>query len=834
MPLCPQHNLHRYVPGFGNPHAKLMAVAEAPGYYEDKEGQPLIGPSGQLFDEMLLEAGMRRSEIYATNVLKYRPPMNKLELLHQIDHKIEDGVNQLWEEIDAIKPNAILAMGALAFHTLTGIQRAKKKGITQYRGSILKCLHGGAKVIPAYHPANFLYEKGRAGKGQSTVKYQAKYYTQLDFARAVEESKTSHLNLPSRWLQICKSSSDLYRFIEKYKGYRDLSIDIESSKGCTPVCIGLAFTPDHAISVPLYHIQDQDHPEAIPMHEMLHIWRMLAALLEDPNVRIIGQNFKYDHKKLERPCGFRIPKVYGDTLLLSHTIISEFPRSLEFLTSILTREPYYKNERTEFIPGKDRLETLLTYNARDAAVTLEVWNALLPQLDEQPGLREFFFDFVMPLHSLYIGMELEGMDVDEKERERLWDKYSELEERNKEAILKLNGAPVNLNSPKQIAIFLYVKMGLPIRQDTQEDTIVSLLGNNADTPEKALACNLIIDGRRIQVAKSRYIAAAVDFDGRMRGQWRIDGTENGRTSTKKLGPPERPLIGPKLKNTIGISWHGASKHGEIGGDYRRIFVAPRPTNDDPDEWEFLECDQSQAEARVVALFAEDYKLLELFNTPGYDVHKLTATWFFECQMHEVSEDMRFIGKTGRHMGAYDAHKHKFMLEVNTGARRFNVRDSSGNIIKISEWRAGKILDTYHRYTPRIRGVFHPAVAKALQDNAKTLRSGFGRIRTFHDRWDDSLLREAYACLPQMIVADQTKRAMLEIKKVREDVRFCIESHDAAVAKIKKKERKEWMELFKEKFELPIPFEKCSIKRQDLIIPCEIKVGDNYKDLKKVA
>src|SRR4051812_43991317 len=97
-----------------------MIVGEAPGATEDQSGVPFSGPSGQLLFEMLAEAGVKRSEVYVTNVVKYKPPFNDLRRLTDTGHSIDEGLPQLWDEIYAIKPNCILALGNLALHALTG------------------------------------------------------------------------------------------------------------------------------------------------------------------------------------------------------------------------------------------------------------------------------------------------------------------------------------------------------------------------------------------------------------------------------------------------------------------------------------------------------------------------------------------------------------------------------------------------------------------------------------------------------------------------------------------------------------------------------------------
>src|SRR4030095_7020146 len=99
----------KLIPGAGNPNASLMIVGEAPGYYEDIEGLPFVGPSGNLLDSMLQSIGVSRGEVYVTNVVKHRPPRNDLAMLHVIGVDIKEQVENLENEIRSIRPNCILA-----------------------------------------------------------------------------------------------------------------------------------------------------------------------------------------------------------------------------------------------------------------------------------------------------------------------------------------------------------------------------------------------------------------------------------------------------------------------------------------------------------------------------------------------------------------------------------------------------------------------------------------------------------------------------------------------------------------------------------------------------
>lgn len=799
-----------YVPGHGNANAKLLVCAEAPGRYEEENipPMPLIGPSGKLFNELLEAAGMARADVYCTNVVKIRPPDNKISRLGELARSIDDFIPQLWQEITAINPNAILALGNVALKALTG-----KHGILNYRGSILTTTNGKWKVIPTIHPAAFLH-LGMEDSG--AFKYSAKYYVQNDFRRAVEESKTKEINLPSRLTEVCRSSLQLFRFIDAYRDKPYVSIDIETVH-CIPVCIGLAFTKSHALSVPLFNAYDmQENP--ISDVELANIWQILSKLFRS-GIKVIGQNFKFDHDKLAKPCGFDIENVLADTMFMASVVHAEFPKSLQFLTSIYTREPYYKDEGKEFDPRKDKSDQLFIYNAKDALVTLEIYEKLLDvlymiekKIDWENWVQEFFFNYVMRLHGLYMEIENNGILYDKEANEKLWQKYSKLEDDAEKALEAIVGHEVNANSPKQIREVL-LSLKFPPRNDTGEDTLVALLMNHCKTENQTKALQLILDLRRYKKTKSTYLAALPDYDGRMRTSYKVVGTETGRSSTTKLKPPVRP-------HPIGLAFQTMTKHGDIGNEIREMLI-PDPG------FLFVEPDLSQAEARIVALLSDDEETLKLFGSS--DIHKLTASWCFGTKPESITEDQRFVGKKVRHAGNYDMKKRRMAIEVNNDARRFHIKMGV-----LSEWKAGKILDIFHQKSPKIKGVFHKEVVEILA-RQRYLLNPFGRYRMFYERWGDELFREAYAFIPQSTVADHLKKAMLRIKERIPSLMILLEAHDAFLTQVREDELDNVVKIIKEEMEAPIDFSRCSIKRRELIIPADISIGEkNYREMTKMS
>jgi uracil-DNA glycosylase len=801
-------NQPKYVPGIGPIGAKLAIVGEAPGRDEDLSGRPFEGPAGGLLNGFLREAGINRNDCYVTNVIKFRPPENDMKRLNEIGVSLAQSTQDLFDELHTVRPNCVLALGNTALQALTN-----KTGIKVYRGSVLRSSDFKLKVVPTFHPAHLLRQAG-----SEVADYAARAYVSLDFAKAARESLTPEYHVPDRLLTVCRNSLDLYRFKRQYAGKWKVAVDIESYK-CIPVCVSFAFSRYHAISVPLINMVDEKRPEWIPYHELVQMWKFVSDILDDPRYELIGQNFKFDDAKLRSPCGFRPATLYADTMLMAHTLYPEFPLGLAFLASIWTDEPYYKTEGKEFNPKRDTYDRLYLYNAKDAAITFEVFEEQDKELAEM-GLSDFYYNYVNKLHNAYRDLEQVGLLFDAARNKELKKKYqAEL----KEVQTRLNenvGWSINVASPKQISELLYRKMALPLRKDTSEDTIVALQNNICKDETEKLILSDVLTIRRIRKTLGTYLNARPDYDGRMRTSYRIVGAETGRTSTTLLKAPVRP-------HKIGLAFQTMTKHGDTGSDLRSQFIAD-------EGYVFVEIDSSQAEARVVALLANDLELLNLFDTT--DVHSLTSTWLFGCVLERVTYELRFVGKTTRHAGNYGMGKARLMQIINTDAKKFHIN------IQVSEWKAGQILDAFHSFSPKIRQVFHTEVVQALRDNDRTLINPFGRRRQFFGRFDHELEKESFAQIPQSTITDNTKRALLDIRdRTANDVRvwgsfaettgICVEAHDALVALVRETEIDHYLSYAVPAFEAPIDFSQCTLPRGTITIPCEVKVGRNYKDLK---
>ncbi len=160
---CTRCRLHQsrtqVVFGQGDPHADLMFVGEAPGFHEDRQGLPFVGPSGQLLNRLLEGIGLRREDVYVANVVKSRPPQNRDPQPDEI------AACRPWldAQVRLVDPKVVVTLGNFAAKTLL----ETTTGITRLRGQTYP--FQGRVLLPTFHPAAALHAQGRRTAGPSPL-----------------------------------------------------------------------------------------------------------------------------------------------------------------------------------------------------------------------------------------------------------------------------------------------------------------------------------------------------------------------------------------------------------------------------------------------------------------------------------------------------------------------------------------------------------------------------------------------------------------------------------------------------------------------------------------
>ena len=151
--------------GVGNKNADIMFIGEGPGADEDRLGEPFVGKAGKLMDMAFEAVGIKRQEVYIANIVKCRPPSNRVPE----EDEAQACLNYLRNQVVLIKPEIIVLLGSTALKTILG----KEYGITAVRGKWME--KNGIKYMPTWHPAALLRDENKKIEFWQDLKELKKY-----------------------------------------------------------------------------------------------------------------------------------------------------------------------------------------------------------------------------------------------------------------------------------------------------------------------------------------------------------------------------------------------------------------------------------------------------------------------------------------------------------------------------------------------------------------------------------------------------------------------------------------------------------------------------------
>ena len=358
--------------------------------------------------------------------------------------------------------------------------------------------------------------------------------------------------------------------------------------------MSFALEPDRAFYLPLRHAY-MGAPEQIPMAEALNI---LRPVLEDPALRKIGQNIKYDALVLDRE-GVTLRGIDQDTMVLSYLLEPNWGQhnldklALAYLhrESIAFRDIVGKG-KNEITMDKAAVEAVTPYACQDADYTLALSRVLWPRIEAE-GLAGLYNDLERPLIEILAEMERVGVRIDDAALRALSAEMERDLKRLEKEIHELSGAVFNINSPKQLGEILLHKLQLPLSKKTRGTKSVSTA---VDVLEEMAELHPVIpkilEFRQWSKLKSTYadaLPALINPEtGRVHTSYNQTVASTGRLSSSD----------PNLQNI--------PARGDIGTRFRRAFV-PGPG------FGLLAADYSQIELRVLAHMAGDEALIETFR-----------------------------------------------------------------------------------------------------------------------------------------------------------------------------------------------------------------------------
>jgi DNA polymerase-1 len=521
------------------------------------------------------------------------------------------------------------------------------------------------------------------------------------------------------------------------------------------VGVSFAVSAHEAAYVPLAH----DYPGAPDQLDREAVLAQLKPLLENSELSKIGHHIKYDRNVLANH-GINLGGMAYDSMLESYVLDSTAVR--HDMDSVALKYLGHTNIKYTDVAGKGAkqlgfnevpVETATPYAAEDADITLQLHQAMWPQLTATPALEEIFTGIEMPLVTVLSDMEQTGVAIDTTMLARQSDELAQRildieEEAHQEA-----GQPFNLGSPKQIQQLLFDKLQLPVLAKTPKGA-----PSTAESVLQELALDyplprLILEHRSLSKLKSTYTdklpQQVCERTGRVHTSYHQAVAATGRLSSSD----------PNLQNI--------PVRTEEGRRIRQAFVAP------PGKV-LLAADYSQIELRIMAHLSADAGLLQAFSA-GEDVHRATAAEVFGVAPETVSSDQRRSAKAINFGLIY-------------GMSAFGLARQLG----IARGAAQEYIDVYFARYPGVYEYMEATRAQAREQGF--VETVFGRrlylpdINARNGQLRAAAERTAINAPMQGTAADIIKRAMIEMHTWLEadtglDISMIMQVHDELVFEV---------------------------------------------------
>ena len=520
----------------------------------------------------------------------------------------------------------------------------------------------------------------------------------------------------------------------------------------------------------------------------------LKPLLENPQIKKIGQNIKYDLTVFANH-GINMQGVAFDTMLESYVLDSTGRHNMDDLAlrylghQTISFETLAGKGKNQLTFDKIDIKQAAEYAAEDADITMKLHQTLWQKLSQTPELVKLFEDIELPLAEVLSRVERNGVLIDSQtllaQSDEIAARLTALEQQAHE----LAGEKFNLASTKQLQEILFGKLGLPVLQKTPKgapstnEEVLEELAYDHELPK------ILVEHRGLSKLKSTYTDKLPQMinphTGRVHTSYHQAVTATGRLSSSD----------PNLQN-IPI-------RNEEGRRIRQAFVAR-------EGFKILAADYSQIELRIMAHLSGDKGLTTAFSE-GKDIHRATAAEIFGLPLEQVSSEQRRSAKAINFGLIY-------------GMSAFGLSRQLG----IARGEAQQYMDLYFNRYPAVQTFMHDIQQKAkAQGYVETL---FGRRLYLPDIHSANAMRRkgaervAINAPMQGTAADIIKRAMIAIERKiagDPDILMIMQVHDELVFEVRAEKSEEYARLIKSLME----------NAAELTVPLivDVGIGDNWDE-----
>ncbi len=426
-------------------------------------------------------------------------------------------------------------------------------------------------------------------------------------------------NINTKSYECILDEKNLNKWIKILEEKTVIAVDTETSS-LNPIetdLVGVSFSyaPNKACYIPLAHKEKGLNKEVV--------LKKIKPLLEDPSIKKIGQNIKFDFIVLKQN-GIEINSI-EDTMLISYTLDAGTNRhNMDTLSEIhLGHKTISFKELVG--AGKKKLnfsdidlKKATEYAAEDADITLRLYENLKARLDEEK-LNKVYEYFEKPMVKLLSKLEFNGIKVDANYLKKLSSRFEKKLKKIEKDIFVLAGREFNIGSPKQLGEIIYNELKIAKLKKTKKGSLATnanVLEDLAFTGHKFP--NLVLEWRQVSKLKNTYTDALQEHIStktkRVHTSFLLAATNTGRLASSN----------PNLQN-IPIK-------SEDGREIRKAFVADKGNI-------LVSADYNQIEMRILADIADVKALKKAFKNEE-DIHSLTASQVFNVPINKINEDLR--------------------------------------------------------------------------------------------------------------------------------------------------------------------------------------------------
>ena len=434
-----------------------------------------------------------------------------------------------------------------------------------------------------------------------------------------EIKKKFEKNINTKSYECIVDEKNLDKWIKILEEKAVIAVDTETSSlnplETNLVGISFSYAPNKACYIPLAH-KEKSLKKGI-------VLKKIKPLLEDPSIKKVGQNIKFDFIVLKQN-GIEINSL-EDTMLVSYTLDAGTNRhNMDTLSEIhlghktISFKELVGSGKNKLNFSDIELKKATEYAAEDADVTLRLYENLKERLDEEK-LNKIYENFEKPMVKLLSKLESNGIKVDAKYLEKLSKQFEKKLKKIEKDIYVLAGREFNIGSPKQLGEIIYNELKIAKLKKTKKGSLATnanVLEDLAFTGHKFP--NLVLEWRQLSKLKNTYTDALqehINFKTkRVHTSFLLAATNTGRLASSD----------PNLQN-IPIK-------SEDGREIRKAFIAEKGNI-------LISADYNQIEMRILADMANVKALKKAFKNDE-DIHSLTASQVFNIPINKINEDLR--------------------------------------------------------------------------------------------------------------------------------------------------------------------------------------------------